>query len=392
MRLRLACHARGVAQPLDDVLAELRPMLLDPARLVRAVAAGRRRGQTPASSRVELRPVDLKTGRHLQVVEHDGRSPRTTNEAYDEGAAATVDRLMGEPFGNWHVQTTTETVQLRVTKKGEAQVHRAPVGGEQRTRHDRVKPRVLADDDPLFRVLGAGAGKRRQVEAFLRLLLPAVADVGRPPDRPLRVVDLGCGNAYLTFAAYRALSQDGPVELVGIDVRDSARNTAIAAELGWGDNVRFVAGTIADAPVGEPDAQPDVVLALHACDTATDDALARAVSWRAPLVLAAPCCHHDLQRQLRGSGGPSPYGVVTRHGILRERLGDVLTDAFRAAILREHGYRVDVVEFVESKHTPRNTLLKAVRTDAPCDGDDVAQLARDWQVTPYLRALLHDAD
>ncbi|MDQ1616744.1 MAG: hypothetical protein QOJ60_2683 [Actinomycetota bacterium] len=381
--------------PLDDALAALRPLLLDPQHLVRAVAAGRQRGRTPSVARAELRPVDLKTGRHLQVVEHDGRSPRTTNEPYDGAAADVVDRLMGEPFGNWHVQTTTETVQLRVTKRGEAQVHREALGRDQRTGHDRVKPRVLADDDPLFRALGAGGDKRRQVEAFLRQLLPAVEEIGRPEGRPLRVVDLGCGNAYLTFAAYRALQGRGPVELVGVDVRERARerNSAIAADLGWAEHVRFQEGTIADASVWSGDATPDVVLALHACDTATDEALARAVSWQVPLVLAAPCCHHDLQRQLSTSSGPEPYGLVARHGILRERLGDVLTDAFRAALLREHGYRVDVVEFVDSKHTPRNTLLKAVRTGAtsPEVAREYAGLARAWGVTPYLRTLLDDA-
>ena len=107
---------------------------------------------------------------------------------------------------------------------------------------------------------------------------------------------------------------------------------------------------------------PDVVLALHACDTATDDALLRAVDWEADLVLAAPCCHHDISAQLRRVPTPVGYTSLTRDGILRERLADTLTDALRAAILRQVGYRVDVVEFVDSVHTPRNTLLRAVRT------------------------------
>ena len=103
------------------------------------------------------------------------------------------------------------------------------------------------------------------------------------------------------------------------------------------------------------------MLALHACDTATDDALARALDWHASLVLAAPCCHHDIAAQLRTTDAPEPYAMLTRYGILRERFADTLTDALRAALLRREGYRVDVVEFVESAHTPRNTLLRAVR-------------------------------
>ncbi len=103
------------------------------------------------------------------------------------------------------------------------------------------------------------------------------------------------------------------------------------------------------------------MLALHACDTATDEALARAVAWDASLVLAAPCCHHDVAAQLRRVPTPEPYAMLTRDGILRERLADTLTDGLRASLMRIEGYRVDVVQFVESQHTPRNTLLRAVR-------------------------------
>ena len=111
-----------------------------------------------------------------------------------------------------------------------------------------------------------------------------------------------------------------------------------------------------------------MVLALHACDTATDDALARAIEWGTPLILAAPCCHHDIAAQLRKAPTPAPYALLTRHGILRERFADTLTDGLRASLLRLQGYRVDVMQFVGSEHTPRNTLLRAVRTGRPVAG------------------------
>jgi len=136
---------------------------------------------------------------------------------------------------------------------------------------------------------------------------------------------------------------------------------------------------------------PEVVLALHACDTATDEALARAVEWDAQLVLAAPCCHHDISAQLRKAPTPTPYQMLTRHGILRERLADTLTDALRASILRLVGYRVDVVEFVDSKHTPRNTLLRAVRTGAePRERarEEYDTLTTTWSLRPALAELL----
>jgi SAM-dependent methyltransferase len=380
------------AERLDDALGEVRRLVLAPDRLVRAVAAGRRRGQAVSLVRAELRPVTLESGRVLQVVTSDGTRPVTRNVPWGAQADATVDALLAEPFGNWHVETVDATVQLRVTKKGAAQVHRsAPVAPAPSGAHDRAKAYLLDPGDPLFDVIGGNAAKRRQVDAFLRALDATLGD--EPLPTPLRVVDLGCGNAYLTFAAYRHLSRRGPVSLVGVDIRadQRERNTALAAELGWQDDVRFVAGTILE--VSDVDGA-DVVLALHACDTATDEALARAVRWQAPYVLAAPCCHHDIAAQLRQAPTPQPWPLVTRYGILRERFADVLTDALRAALLRLHGYRVDVVEFVDSVHTPRNLLLRARRTGAAPTPEQQAgyrELVTAWGITPKLAELLaHD--
>jgi SAM-dependent methyltransferase len=261
--------------------------------------------------------------------------------------------------------------------------------------HDREKNYLLDPGDPLFAAIGANAAKRRQVDAFLRALAATLPESVFTEDsaQPLRVVDLGCGNAYLTFAAYRYLSGRGVnVEVTGVDVREDQRqrNTALAEELGYGDRVRFVAGTILAAHV-EP--APDLVLALHACDTATDEALARAVRWNARWVLAAPCCHHDIAAQLRGNPAPAPYNLLTAQGILRERFADVLTDSLRAALLRLRGYRVEVIEFVGSQHTPRNLLLRARRTDATATAEQRAEydaLVNAWAVTPRLHTLLDD--
>ena len=391
-------------EDLQGALAALRPLLLDVDRLVRAVAAGRRRTEHPAHVRAELRPVDLRAGRRLQVVTTDGRTPTTLNHAPGAEAEAAVDALLAEPFGTWHVRTLDRTVQLRVTKKGQAQVHDAPAAAADvpapvATGHDRVRQHLLDPGDPLFAALGADADKRRQVDAFLRQLAPTVARAAAAAaaaGRPLHVVDLGCGNAYLTFAAHRYLLSrpelDRGVRTVGIDVRPEMvrRNEELAASLGL-PGLGFAAGTIAEADPGL-DGGVDVVLALHACDTATDDALARAVRWQAPVLLAAPCCHHDLQRQLTdrardGAPPPHPYAALTRHPILRERFTDVLTDALRADLLRLRGYRVDVVEFVASRHTPRNALLRAERTGAAADAvrhAEYADLVTAWQVRPAL--------
>jgi hypothetical protein len=180
------------------------------------------------------------------------------------------------------------------------------------------------------------------------------------------------------------------LQVTGIDVtvQIQRRNRKLAAELGFDRQLRFVESSIAGAEVEDP---PDVVLSLHACDTATDEALARALRWAAPVILAAPCCHHDLQTQLSHAEAPEPYSMVTRHGILRERLADVLTDAFRTSILRQHGYRVEAIQFVGSQHTPRNILLRAIHTGTEPSAKvrrEYERLAAEWDVHPALARML----
>ncbi|WP_316932138.1 SAM-dependent methyltransferase [Nocardioides marmotae] len=399
-----------MSEPLLRVLARMRGHLLDPDTLVRAVASGKQKGQEPRWRRVELRYVDIKAGRHLQVTAYDATQAHTSNYAVGDAARDAVDDLLDEPFASWHVETTTESHQVRVTKKLEAVVHttarQEPV--EPDRGHDRDKERLLPEDDPVFKALGltdaqgrlkpSRHAKLRQVEEFLRLLDSSVTDaiekghLRRPTaEEPLRIADLGCGNAYLTFTAQRYLAEvkQLPVVVTGVDVKEQSRehNSAVAAELGV--DAEFVVGSIAGAQL---DPAPEVVLALHACDTATDEALARAVEWGAQLVLAAPCCHHDIAAQLRRAPTPSPYALITRHGILRERLADTLTDGLRAALMRMQGYRVDVVQFVESQHTPRNTMLRAVRTGSPVKGGGVRkeydELVTTWSIRPKLAELL----
>ncbi|MFC7621484.1 class I SAM-dependent methyltransferase [Microlunatus sp. GCM10028923] len=400
---------------LVEALERVRSSILTPTRLRRAVAAGRRRGESVPWRRAELRYVELKSGRSLQLTTYDDSRATVQNApARSAQAADLVDRILGLPFAHWRVETTDSVLQVRVTKKGRAMVHvqtlDQPLSVDHS--HDRQKPRMLTPDHPVLRAVGitdregrvkpSRQAKYRQVDEFLRLLASAVDSAlasGRIPRptvaRPLRIVDLGCGNAYLTFAAIAYLLdvRREPARMVGVDLRPQARhrNSDLATATGLADHLTFQESAIATAELTEP---PDVVLSLHACDTATDQSLARAIQWRTPVVLAAPCCHHDLQTQLSRVRTPAPYGLLASDGILRERFADVLTDAFRAAILRLHGYRVDAVQFVESHHTPRNTLLRAIRTNAPPSRSlqrDYANLTEAWGVEPALARMLAES-
>ena len=466
---------KGGKRDLAEAYGDIRAILIDPTRLVRAVASGKARGATPRWRRLEMRPVLLKKGGvKLQVVKYDERQAFTSNHAYAEAqrvghrdrrsgrrgggkikqtadASAAADEALALGFGSWRVEAVDAVTQVRVTKSGEAQWHQTGQllanalfkgkggsdGGGSGMRvavanvasHDREKPRLLSPSDPFLRAVGVSSAdgssikasrrdKYKQVEEFVKLVKLAVQEAqtgGHLPTpsgaTPARLVDLGCGNAYLTFGAYAHLSAPSGgeasafrMEVVGVDIKKQSRetNTRVALDLGWDASCVFVEGTIAEAdvsgafptPRGDEEAPVDVVLALHACDTATDEALARAVRWRAPLTLVAPCCHHDLQVRMKRAAKARehpPHPPLARHGILRERLGDVLTDAFRAHVLRLLGHRVDVTEWIGGEHTPRNTMIRAVRTNQNATRALWAEydaLVEEWGVTPRLAEML----
>jgi SAM-dependent methyltransferase len=233
-------------------------------------------------------------------------------------------------------------------------------------------------------------GKFRQINEFLRLV-EETGIFGEGVGDPVHVADCGCGNAYLTFAIYHYVTNilKLPADVVGIDVKGDLleRHREKARALGW-DRLTFELGSIADF---QPAVVPDVVVALHACDTATDDALARGIRWGSRLIMSAPCCQHELQQQLSHVPVPTPFRAVSRHGILDERLGDILTDTFRAAILRIMGYRTDVIQFVSIEHTAKNLMIRAVKTSESSNAHAVEEylaLKEYWQVAPHLERLL----
>jgi SAM-dependent methyltransferase len=265
---------------------------------------------------------------------------------------------------------------------------------------------LLAPSDPFLIAVGISdaqgnlkpskSDKYRQVEEFLRLLTPALSNaisaghIATPTEeRPLTIADLGCGHAYLTFAAHQYLRQIGiPVSVVGIDVRTTSRdrNNEIAKELGISTTIEFRAEEISETELK----YADVAIALHACDTATDDAIAWAVKAEAKLVFVSPCCHHDIQAQMNEI--PEPWVIMTRNGIMKERLGDLITDTLRMQLMKLHGYRVEAIEFIGGEHTPRNLMIRATRTGASADSiekERYEQMLSLWKVKPALAALLN---
>ncbi|MSO33673.1 MAG: SAM-dependent methyltransferase [Candidatus Nanopelagicaceae bacterium] len=366
--------------------------------LVRVVLSGARRNFTPSAERINIRPVLIKEKLMLQVASNDGRAVTTKNIDFD---ITVISDLLDSGFANILVESTDSAISIRVTKKGEAQIHREKVNKTQNLNHDRKKDRLLDSADPYLVEVGISdihgqikpsrQDKYRQVEEFLRILVPAfesaiaAGQIKTPSvESPLEIVDLGCGNAYLTFATHQYLMSKGiSVHVTGIDIREQARerNSQIAKKLGIEKSIEFKANEIARVGNG----RVDIAIALHACDTATDDAIAWAVKSKAGLVLVAPCCQHDLQSKLKEI--PEPWPLVTKHGILRERLADILTDSIRAQILRLVGYRTDVIEFIGGEHTPKNLLIRAVNTKAKPEQVEITryqEMVKELGVLPAL--------
>ena len=376
---------------LTRAFAELEEHIKAP-NFVRAVLSGRRRNLTPSAERIDIKPVLIKGEEKLQIQSTDGRQVTTKNLSANE---MDFTEFLGQGFANLLTESTSESYSVRISKKDEALVTIGRVKLERDLTHDRQKQRLLPEDNRIFALLGMHDGykrinpskmdKYRQVEEFLRLLKPTLDnEVGAQSE--ISIVDLGCGHAYLTFAVQEYLnSATQKVKILGVDEREESKrhNDQIANSLGA--DAQFLVAKIADTP-----AQPvDIAIALHACDTATDDSIAWAVKNSAKVIMLAPCCHHDLQAQI--DLVPEPWSLLTRHGVVSERLIDLMTDSLRAQILKLLGYRVDVVEFVGGEHTPRNIMIRAVKTGVKVDEAEVARyqaMLADWKIAPHLAELL----
>ena len=360
---------------------------------VRAVLSGRRRNMQTEFERIDIRQVLIKDEIKWQVISSDGKKDITKNVAADFN----FSQLFESGYANLLVDTQDESYQVRISKKDEALVAISKVKLSRDLSHDRQKMRMLPESNQVFKALDLSdllgrikpskMDKYKQVDEFLRLINQTLDSQLLPKDE-INVVDLGCGHAYLTFAVQEFLTDKySKVLILGVDERQDSKqhNEKVAAKLKV--DAKFIAAKIADTP----DQKVDIAIALHACDTATDDAIYWAVKNDAKVIMAAPCCMHELQTQIKDS--PEPWELLTKYGLVKERLVDLITDSLRAQILKLLGFRVDIVEFIGGEHTARNILIRAVKTGAvPTDLDKqrYQQMINDWQIKPYLAQLLAD--
>lgn len=349
------------------------------------------------NAELKIRVIDVNGDTLWQFV----KGPLAENMPRVDARRSLSELLRTVPVDEAHVMTADQDLHCRLSKKGRVLVSRSRRDlkreAEKSRAHDREKnyPLTRFDSANLLLVLGftdaqgeikpSMHAKYRQVNEFLRLIDTTLDELEIKTGDPVNLTDVGCGKAYLSFAAkaYIEATRNVVIRFTGIDLNAAVIVSCrrMAESLDWKETVEFLA---ADIATYKPLTMPHIVLSLHACDTATDEAMAFGVENSARAILCAPCCQHELQSKM-GSAGPNR--AILRNGILKERLADILTDAFRAQILRAMGYRTQVVEFIEQDATARNILIRGVRASRSGATNALAEyleLRDAWKCTPFL--------
>lgn len=354
----------------DKWIARFTEALAD-ASFVKLTLSGPR-GRDLSLQNVFVRPVTLREGPRLQFVYRHGTRDVAKNFEQAE-ALQLIDELVGGDFRYANLFTTLLTANLEFRDgrnsrflEGKPAHSEPPPTAHDQSKQRRIDPKgawlrglsVTADGGKVAKGMEA---KFRQIDKFVEVLASLMADAQLSPsiEKPVHLIDMGCGKGYLTFAAYDWLNRQaaGAVDVRGIEARPELveLGNRVARESGL-DKLRFEAGTIDSTKLE----RVEVLIALHACDTATDDAIAKGIAAGAKLIVVSPCCQKEVRPQLIP---PPVLADALRHGILLERHAEFVTDALRAALLEWAGYEAKVFEFISTEHTAKNLMIAAVKRD-----------------------------
>ena len=309
-----------------------------------------------------------------------------------EEAVSVAANLLETTFHQCILHTTQQDYHLTCFGRLKIKTQPPTKAGEQQLSHNKKRSYLIPDGTPCDfliylgvmnaegKVLKAYYDKFRQINKYLELVADCISLL--PKDKTLHIVDFGCGKSYLTFALYHYLVKDLQcnVKIIGLDLKEDvvAYCEKVARELGY-DGLTFLTGDIQSYTSNEP---IDMVVTLHACDTATDAAIVQAIGWNCKILLTVPCCQHELFSQIKNNR----MKLLTKHGIIKERVSALITDAIRGQLLEACGYDVQIMEFISMEHTPKNILIKAIRKGGFQQKayQDYLRFAQDWQITPYL--------
>lgn len=358
---------------MEQYMEELSELLNDILNrdLIRAVLSNPR--EKDGVTKIKVRPVEAKGVLCFQVESF------TEKQAFQEnlaGGPALLERLLCamENFRQMQIETTTETDTVLVSKKRKLTIKRKKHAVAKEAAdmgHNRKKRYIMEEGIPVpflqdlgvmtkeGKIVRTKMDKFRQMNRFLEFIEDILPKLDQT--REMSIIDFGCGKSYLTFAMYYYLHElrGYDIKITGLDLKKDviARCSELASRYGY-EKLRFLVGDIADYDGTD---HVDMVVTLHACDTATDYALAKAVGWGAEVILSVPCCQHELNAQLSGKSAGGALAPVMDYGILKERFAALITDGLRAKYLEQEGYETQVLEFIDMEHTPKNILIRAVR-------------------------------
>lgn len=363
---------------------------------------------TEAGSKMKIRPVLIKGQVVYQETLYQGTKVFHTNRNRDE-LITRLEELFQDLFRQGELQSAKGTVTILVSKKGKVTVNvkRKAISREEKEdgllpqtmEHNRTKNYILEEGVAVDFLVGLGVqtkdgkivksryDKFRQINRYLEFIEDVIPRL--PKDKTLRIIDFGCGKSYLTFAMYYYLHviKEYPVQITGLDLKTDVIEhcNKLAEEYGYTD-LRFEKGDISTYEGAD---SVDMVVTLHACDTATDFAIEKAVKWGAGVIMVVPCCQHEINKQI----SCKELDGILQYGLIKERMSALITDALRAQMLEKQGYETQILEFIDMEHTPKNILIRAVKKSGMQKrknqkNPSVEDMCEFLNISPTLRKLL----
>ena len=350
------------------------------------------------AQKIKIRPVLLREELNFQVTEYKGKQVFHENMKKEEAADYIVNQ-MENFFGQMVLESSTKTVNMLVSKKGTVTIKQKAQKNERKPKdlsHNRKKRYILEEGTAIpflvdlgvqtkeGKIVNSRYDKFRQINRFLEFIQDIVENL--PKGREVTIVDFGCGKSYLTFAMYHYLKvmKGFDIRVIGLDLKEDviAYCNELKDKYGY-EKISFTTGDIASYTGVD---SVDMVVTLHACDTATDYALEKAVKWGAGVILSVPCCQHELNYQMKNE----ELSAVLKYGLLKERIAALVTDGLRAELLEQWGYDTQVLEFIDMEHTPKNILIRGVKKnkDVKTNFEKYDNCCRALGVEPMLGRLL----
>lgn len=347
--------------------------------------------------KIKLRPVVIKNTFLIQVTEYIGKQVIHDNKTL-EAIKEYIYVSLRDNFKQANIRTEEYTYNILISKKGQVTVKKKKEIEKKKPVliHNRVKKYLLQEGKPVDFLVYLGVmnsegfvvkskyDKFRQINRFLEFVEDIVDKL--PKNKVINIIDFGCGKSYLTFAIYYYLKKEKnlDVNIVGLDLKSDVIKhcNQIATDLKY-DGLEFLEGDIAQYK-GKDDV--DMVVTLHACDTATDYAIAKAIDWNAKVVLSVPCCQHELNNQIQNE----VLSPIFKYGILKEKMAALITDGIRAGVLEEHGYDTQILEFIDMEHTPKNLMIRAVKKKnvSYAKNQKLDNLIKKLNVKPTIKELI----